>query len=342
MAQRDFARRMAEKGFAEEARNWLRRAAMAGDTEAKFDLGKNLLAAPNDAHELAEGVAVTVSAANDGEGDAAYRTAVLAAGAIGTKRSWNTALVYLQRAAELGSERARKELVALSADSELGARALAGREQAPDVWKRLRMRVDFQAQIRVPHPKVVSVAPRIAIAEKFLDADLCDALVQSARARLEPIEGGLPASAAAAARLAITDFTLRSLLMLDRVAEIAGLAHRGMEAPAIIRFAGGVPYPDHLDYFDPADPAQAETIAREGQRAITFLVYLNDDYEGGETEFPSFSWRHKGRKGDALFWWNVGQDGEPDPATRNASAAVTRGEKWIFSQWIRVPVRQQR
>jgi hypothetical protein len=34
---------------------------------------------------------------------------------------------------------------------------------------------------------------------------------------------------------------------------------------------------------------------------VTFLVYLNAAYEGGETVFPLIGLRHRGDSGDALY-----------------------------------------
>ena len=51
---------------------------------------------------------------------------------------------------------------------------------------------------------------------------------------------------------------------------------------------------------------------------VTLLLYLNDDYQGGETDFPELNWKFKGRKGDALWFWNVGTDGLLDFRTRHA------------------------
>ena len=76
-------------------------------------------------------------------------------------------------------------------------------------------------------------------------------------------------------------------------------------------------------------------MAEDGQRVLTALVYLNDDYEGGETDFPVLGAHWKGRKGEALLFWNVAPDGALDERTLHAGLPVTRGEKWMLSQWIR-------
>ena len=45
--------------------------------------------------------------------------------------------------------------------------------------------------------------------------------------------------------------------------------------------------------------------ARAAQRVMTFLVYLNDDYEAGETDFPRLEVSHKGRRGEGLYFINA-------------------------------------
>ena len=67
-----------------------------------------------------------------------------------------------------------------------------------------------------------------------------------------------------------------------------------------------------------------------GQRAATLLVYLNDDYEGGETDFPRINFRFKGGLGDALIFSNIDPAGAPDYDTVHAGLPPTTGEKWLF------------
>ena len=67
----------------------------------------------------------------------------------------------------------------------------------------------------------------------------------------------------------------------------------------------------------------------------TFLLYLNDGYEGGETDFPSAGLSFKASTGDALFFANVTREGRPDPLGLHAGRPPLSGEKWILSQWIR-------
>jgi hypothetical protein len=91
----------------------------------------------------------------------------------------------------------------------------------------------------------------------------------------------------------------------------------------------------HFDFLNPDFPGHARDLARSGQRIATFLVYLNEGYEGGETEFPKLGWRYKGRTGDALLFRNLDAAGEPDRQTFHAGLPPTQGEKWLLSQWLR-------
>ena len=65
------------------------------------------------------------------------------------------------------------------------------------------------------------------------------------------------------------------------------------------------------------------------------LIYLNDDCEGGDTEFPQLGIRHRGAAGDALIFFSADASGRPDPRTVHAGRPPTAGEKWVLSQFVR-------
>ncbi len=87
---------------------------------------------------------------------------------------------------------------------------------------------------------------------------------------------------------------------------------------------------------NPATPALAREVERRGQRVATVLVYLNDDYDGGETEFPRIGLRHRAATGDALLFANVQPSGALDYDTLHAGLrADARASNGCLSQWIR-------
>ena len=73
----------------------------------------------------------------------------------------------------------------------------------------------------------------------------------------------------------------------------------------------------------------------DNPRALTALVYLNEDYRGGETRFIETGLDVKGRTGDALIFRNILANGDPDPASRHAGLPVLEGVKYLASRWIR-------
>jgi hypothetical protein len=100
----------------------------------------------------------------------------------------------------------------------------------------------------------------------------------------------------------------------------------------------GEEFGPHYDFLDVRFPGLALEAAQRGQRAMTLLVYLNEDYTGGDTAFPVLGRKFKGNKGDALIFWNLNEDGTPDFNTQHVGTQPTSGEKWLLSQWIRVRV----
>ena len=121
----------------------------------------------------------------------------------------------------------------------------------------------------------------------------------------------------------------------SRMSAAVGIPLHHMEGPTVLHYAKGEQITNHFDFVNPGIAAYTKVIATRGERVITFLLYLNDDYEGGETQFPILGKRYRGRKGNALFFWNVEPDGTPDKRVLHAGLAPTLGEKWMLSQWIR-------
>jgi prolyl 4-hydroxylase len=103
----------------------------------------------------------------------------------------------------------------------------------------------------------------------------------------------------------------------------------------VLHYDVGEEIKNHFDFVDPKTPNYQQEIAERGQRIVTFLLYLNDDYTGGETDFPRLGVSHKGRRGEGLFFSNALPTREPDLRMIHAGRPPLSGEKWIVSQFIR-------
>jgi prolyl 4-hydroxylase len=190
---------------------------------------------------------------------------------------------------------------------------------------------------------MLSNSSRIAVLDGFLTPESCDWLIARARPHLERAKVYDPSTGPEASpirtntefHIGTFDSDLIVMLLQHRIAALTGLSPLGMEACTILHYSPGEEFRRHHDFFDTSTPDNARIVAAEGQRVLTFLVYLNEDYTGGETEFPYLRQRFRGRKGDAMMFWNVAPDFSPDLRTLHAGLPVISGEKWLFSQWIR-------
>jgi len=120
-----------------------------------------------------------------------------------------------------------------------------------------------------------------------------------------------------------------------RMSAAVGISVHQMEGPTVLHYAKGEEITNHYDFVNPRIPNYAAEIAQRGQRIVTFLVYLNDDYEGGETDFPSLGLRYHGAKGQGLFFTNALPNGEADLRMVHAGLPPKDNEKWLMSQFIR-------
>ncbi len=323
-AQIALARRAEAEDKSALARAWFARAAKLGSVPALRGLAISLLTKPPIVER--DGVNMIRAAAHKGDAEAAYVCGMLAAQDGGLDDRWIVARECLLRAAERGWEPARTQLEFLGEDFATAA-ALAD---------------------ALPVRSILE-SPRVGVVEGFVTAAVCDWLIGRARSRIARAQvydktagGGRVEQARSNSSFAfdVVQSDIVLMLLRARIAASANMPLDSLEASAILHYAPGQQFEPHFDFLDAAVPGYANDIAANGQRVATFLIYLNDDYAGGETEFPELGWRHKGRRGDALLFWNVTPSGAPDIRALHAGLPPTAGEKWLLSQWLRQrPVR---
>lgn len=95
----------------------------------------------------------------------------------------------------------------------------------------------------------------------------------------------------------------------------------------VLRYTPGQQYRPHHDAH-----AYAQV---EKRRVATALLYLNDNYEGGETNFPELGITVRGGVGDLLIFHNLDANKMPDMRMIHAGLPITSGEKWLATRWIR-------
>jgi prolyl 4-hydroxylase len=295
-----------------EAARLLERASAAGDGVAAFTLANWRLTGAMIRRDLGLARDLFLRSADLGVAEAEpIAVALLANGAGGTGRQWQAALERLSEGSGSDPGRARQ------------ARLLE------------RMALDGSGDPLLESPSDgLSSDPEVSRFPAFLTEDECAYLVETAMPRLQPavvihpatgafIQDPVRTSTSAGFPFVAEDPVLHAINR--RIAKATGTSYEQGEPLQVLSYVPGQQYKLHSD----ALPGQAN------QRAVTFLVYLNDGYGGGETSFPDLGIAFRGAVGEGLLFRNVDTAGQPHPRARHAGLPVSSGRKLILSKWIR-------
>jgi len=324
MSDADFTQALEHEaaGRYRESFELLGRLANAGHAGAQYVLGEKLMVGRNAPRQGRTSVQLFAAATQQGHPEAMTMTASLIAAGYGHKQDWAGALNLLAAAAARGDPRAQGQLKVLGPPQSF----------------------DLSQWLKPPPPKMAFESPRIGVIEHFIAPEVCDWLIDLARPSLA--RAFIVDQATGERRFVETrtntgmyigwlesDVIVR--LVKSRIATALGTPVGQQEFPNILHYEVGQTFDTHFDFLDPAQPGYAQELNTLGQRIATFLIYLNEDFDGGETDFPRLRWSFKGKKGDAIFFWNVDPSGGVEPQLLHAGRPPSRGEKWLFSQWVR-------
>ena len=249
--------------------------------------------------------------------DALRLSAVLAAAGVGGAQNWDAAFEFVRRAAEKGDARAKGQLLLLG-DT-------------------------LTNQLDIPAATQHFDTPRVLTFERFLSPSLCNWIIERARPSLEAArvihaqEGGAKVNSIrtnTGMGFSLIDTDLVMQITQARIAAAIGVPMAHQEPTNVLHYEPGQEYRPHYDFVDPGVAHFQQQLMTVGQRTVTFLIYLNDDYQDGATAFPRLDWSFKGKTGDAIAFWNL-TDGAPDTRTLHAGTPPVGGVKWLFSKWVR-------
>jgi prolyl 4-hydroxylase len=315
--------------------------ANGGDACAQLEVAMALLVKARTAPDLQRAVDLIEAASGAGHARASEQCALLECVGIGRPVNWTKALDRLQQAAEQGSTSAARQLM-LFANSD--AEPLPAGSSPSSFWGKIRRSIDEQAMLAPREGQIATERPYVGVFQKFASAAECRWLIDTARERLGPSTvfdystGGLRADPRRTSRAAMLPFDLVDPvieMMRARISSTLALPLPRFEVSQVLHYGPGQEFKPHHDYFDPSAEGFQEEISVRGQRVATLIIYLNDEFTGGETRFPSLGFNYRGSTGDAIAFSSVDPDGRVNPLTLHAGLPPASGEKWIFSQWVR-------
>ncbi|CAH8344858.1 unnamed protein product [Eruca vesicaria subsp. sativa] len=191
----------------------------------------------------------------------------------------------------------------------------------------------IDASLRFPHerwPEVISWKPRAFLYHNFLTNEECEHLISLAKPKMmrsmvhDSITGGGKESSA---RTSTGSYIGRGHDKVveeieKRISEFTFIPiENGEEGLQVIHYEVGQKFDPHFDGLS---------------RIATFLMYLYNVDEGGETDFPRSSGglSVSPKKGDAVLFWNQRPDGSQDPSSLHCGRPVIKGNKWASTKWF--------
>jgi len=123
--------------------------------------------------------------------------------------------------------------------------------------------------------------------------------------------------------------------LLDKMLSVVDKNWQYVDYVNFTIYPTGGKFKTHSDFLDTSSSYNIEELQLGGQRDYTFLLYLNDDCEGGETNFSVINKKIKLERNKMIYWSNVLPDGSANFITKHESKIVTNGEKYLIGIWAR-------
>lgn len=183
--------------------------------------------------------------------------------------------------------------------------------------------------------------------DDFLNADECEALINTINTNLKPstvADSKVTDGAFSQARTSRTCYfdteNPAHAFALDvsaRVSSVIGINHSYAEIIQAQMYGVGGEYKAHYDWFEPGSATfdAHASYARGGQRTWSVIVYLNDVVAGGETTFEKANLTLQPKQGRVVFWNNLDKNGRPVDEAFHQACPVLEGTKAILTLWYR-------
>ena len=131
--------------------------------------------------------------------------------------------------------------------------------------------------------------------------------------------------------LCVCDKAIRNLR--DKIADKLNVNIDQIEGLQYQFYTKGGYFKEHADYFDAHNMKKFGLAS--GNRIKTLMIYLNQDMEGGTTNFNAVDRAYMPLQGWGLTWDNLNDKGKPQIGSKHSAEKVEFGEKHIMTCWVR-------
>jgi prolyl 4-hydroxylase len=121
--------------------------------------------------------------------------------------------------------------------------------------------------------------------------------------------------------------------IITKVCNMYNLPFENAEDLQVVKYEQGNYYKEHHDSFP---FYEANFLSQGGHRVLTTLIYLNDDFEAGETRFVNLDKNIKPHKNSAIVFHSLDSENKRcHPKALHAGLPIKSGIKYIANVWIR-------
>ena len=130
------------------------------------------------------------------------------------------------------------------------------------------------------------------------------------------------------------DKTIGSII--QRACTKAGLPFKNAEGLQVVKYDPNGYFKPHYDTTHEIEKQSHDFFSHGGHRLATIIVYLNDEFEGGNTHFVNLQKHIKPKKyGGILFYSLDKKNNKCHPYSLHEGTKVLSGNKYIANIWIR-------
>jgi len=197
---------------------------------------------------------------------------------------------------------------------------------------------EYSANNLIPAQSILNVSAEIYEVENFLSVDECKKLIDEIKSELRPstiaTDGEFDSTYRTSSTCDLGNKNNPFLQKIDkRISDFIVIDTCYGETLQGQHYLEKQEFKAHTDYFEGSQLMEHD--GGRGQRTYTFMIYLNEVKQGGETEFTRLNKIFSPSPGKALIWNNLNEDGTPNENTMHQAHPVIEGEKTIITKWFR-------
>lgn len=124
--------------------------------------------------------------------------------------------------------------------------------------------------------------------------------------------------------------------MFEKVSKMFNIPFENAEDLQVVRYMPNQYYNEHHDSCCDNNEKCMDFIKRGGQRMLTVLIYLNNEFGEGNTYFKNLNLKVKPPTGDAIVFFPLAKGtNKCHPLALHAGMPVSQGAKWVANLWFR-------